>query len=317
MSQLHITPTTASRGSLELPSRGLKSLEFRSFVEERRIAREPVILAFLGQNTSLNNVLEYIDESPSSEQIYAGQIDGQLCLAFGEHTVKEVNTYCDEFVARTDVPVESIVADPHRFFVKKTPTWKRVFDVMVGATLFAFSLPFMALAVILIKMETRGPATFRQVRVGHGGKPFTIYKLRTMVVEADRQKESLLHLNEQTGSAFKIKHDPRVTRIGRLLRKTSIDELPQLVNVIRGEMSIVGPRPLPLNDWEPECGWYCKRNDVLPGITCTWQAGGRSNVTFDAWMGMDADYVDSISPWTDLKILVKTVPAVLFQRGAS
>jgi lipopolysaccharide/colanic/teichoic acid biosynthesis glycosyltransferase len=171
--------------------------------------------------------------------------------------------------------------------------------------------PLLLLIAVAVKLDSGRPIFFSQTRRGQGGKPFLIHKFRTMVVDAESQKQELLSRNEQDGPAFKIKEDPRMTRVGRWLRATSLDELPQLWNVVKGDMSLVGPRPLPVDESDACCGWHRRRFDVIPGITCTWQVKGRSKVTFSEWMRMDAAYVRSLSLWTDLKLLLLTVPAVL------
>ena len=152
-------------------------------------------------------------------------------------------------------------------------------------------------------------------RAGLGGRPFTILKFRTMTADAEVQKAALRPLSERDGPAFKLSRDPRVTAVGRILRQTSIDELPQLWNVLRGEMSLVGPRPLPLDESDECARWQRHRLDVTPGLTCIWQVHGRSTVTFDEWMRMDMQYIESRSFWQDVKILAMTVPAVLLKRG--
>jgi lipopolysaccharide/colanic/teichoic acid biosynthesis glycosyltransferase len=174
----------------------------------------------------------------------------------------------------------------------------------------------MLAAAIAIKLSSHGPILFAQRRAGLGGQPFTIYKFRTMVVDAEQRKASLKGLNEQDGPAFKMKHDPRITRIGRLLRTTSLDELPQLWNVLKGDMSLVGPRPLPCDESDAARLWHRQRLDVTPGLTCIWQIRGRNSVTFDQWMRMDMEYVRRRTLWHDLRLLLETIPAVLFSRGA-
>jgi lipopolysaccharide/colanic/teichoic acid biosynthesis glycosyltransferase len=201
-------------------------------------------------------------------------------------------------------------------FVQPLPLWKRLIDLLgasFGLVLFA---PLIAVLAVLIKLESRGPVFFRQWRTGHGGRPFVMYKLRSMRADAERQKAALAAYNEQDGPAFKIRSDPRVTRLGRLLRSTSLDELPQLWNVLRGEMSLVGPRPLPCDESDACARWQRRRLDVPPGLTCIWQVRGRSRVSFEEWMRMDLQYVDTHSIGQDLKLLLATVWAVLRRTGA-
>lgn len=202
------------------------------------------------------------------------------------------------------------------FFLKPMPTWKRTLDVLgagLGLVLLAPLLPIVALA---IKVSSRGPVFFTQRRSGWGGRPFQMWKFRTMVEEAEAKKDELRALNEQDGPAFKIKMDPRVTPIGRLLRKTSIDELPQLWNVLLGHMSLVGPRPLPCTESDGCEVWHRRRLDVVPGLTCIWQVKGRSSVTFAEWVRMDVEYIRRQSLGQDLKLICLTVPALLLRKGA-
>ena len=174
-----------------------------------------------------------------------------------------------------------------------------------------------------IKLDSKGPVFFVSERVGKGGRMFPFWKFRSMVQDADGMKDALRDLNETDGRLFKIKNDPRVTRFGRLIRKFSVDELPQLYNVLRGDMNLVGPRPLPVRDLEgiendPEARyWFELRSKVKPGITGLWQVMGRSDLAFKDMVSLDIDYVQNWSLWLDLQILVKTVPAVLKGRGAA
>lgn len=196
-------------------------------------------------------------------------------------------------------------------------TAMRVFDVVVSTAALVVTAPLMAAAAIAIRLESKGPTFFRQRRIGEGGMPFDIIKLRTMCDGADAMKDDLLALNESDGPLFKIKSDPRITRVGRFLRKFSIDELPQFWNVMRGEMSVVGPRPaLPseVAEWDEEVH---ERLRVLPGITGMWQVSGRADTSFDEYKRLDLYYVDNWSLLHDLKILLRTVAVVLRGRGAS
>ncbi len=193
---------------------------------------------------------------------------------------------------------------------------KRALDVVGALVGLVLSSPLLLLAAILIKLESRGPVMYKSIRIGRGAKPFVFFKLRSMVDGADRHRHTLSHLNETDGPVFKMSHDPRVTRVGRLLRVTSVDEIPQLWNVLRGEMSLVGPRP-PIAEevvqYEP---WQLRRLDVLPGISCLWQISGRSRIGFQEWMRLDLEYIKHRSFWLDAKILIRTIPAVLSREGA-
>jgi lipopolysaccharide/colanic/teichoic acid biosynthesis glycosyltransferase len=211
------------------------------------------------------------------------------------------------------LPAESI----HDFLVHPMPTWKRVFDLVCGTFIFACFLPVMAVIALIMKISEPGdPIFFSQDRAGLGGKPFKIHKFRTMIVGAEKKIAELRKLSEQDGPAFKLKNDPRITKLGRILRKTSLDELPQLWNVIKGDMSLVGPRPLPIEEAEKCLQWQRRRLDVTPGLTCIWQVKGRSTVTFAEWIRMDVEYIRRRTMFHDLSLLVMTVPAVLLRRGA-
>ncbi len=194
---------------------------------------------------------------------------------------------------------------------------KRIVDIGISATTLLVMSPVMLITALMIKLTSPGPVLFAQDRVGMNQRRFRLYKFRSMVVDADERKKELAHLNELDGPAFKMGNDPRITPIGRIIRKTSIDELPQLFNVLKGEMSLVGPRP-PLPDEVSKYQWLFRRRlSVKPGITCVWQVSGRSGTTFDEWMKMDKQYVENWSLLLDFKILLKTIPAVLLCRGAS
>lgn len=193
---------------------------------------------------------------------------------------------------------------------------KRLMDLALGSLLLLLGLPLMAVVALLIKLTSPGPVFYRQTRCGLFGRRFTLVKFRSMIHGAEDVLWEIRHLNEMSGPVFKMRNDPRVTPLGRFLRKSSIDELPQLWNVLRGEMSLVGPRaPLP-----EEVDYYTngqrRRLSVKPGITCLWQVSGRSEIDFDQWMDLDLRYIDNWSLFLDLKILLKTFPVVLFGRGA-
>jgi lipopolysaccharide/colanic/teichoic acid biosynthesis glycosyltransferase len=195
------------------------------------------------------------------------------------------------------------------------PLWKRGLDILAAGVSLVLLCPLFLFTAAAIKLSSRGPVFFTQLRSGRGGKPFLMYKFRSMTADAEARRQSLAALNEQDGPAFKIKADPRVTRLGRLLRATSIDELPQLWNVLRGQMSLVGPRPLPCAEAEAYPDWHRQRLDATPGLTCFWQVEGRSRVAYDVWTRMDVRYIRARSFWQDLKLIAKTVPAVILHRG--
>jgi lipopolysaccharide/colanic/teichoic acid biosynthesis glycosyltransferase len=193
---------------------------------------------------------------------------------------------------------------------------KRTIDVTVSILGLALLLPLLVLTVFALAVSSRGPILFRQQRVGRGGKTFTLYKFRSMYRDAHYVKPQLIDMNEVDGPVFKIREDPRITPVGRVLRRFSIDELPQLLNVIKGDMSLVGPRP-PLPE---ECQHYGElerqRLAVSPGITGIWQVSGRSLIDFDTWIRMDLEYIRTWSLRGDLRILLRTIPAVLSGKGA-
>jgi exopolysaccharide biosynthesis polyprenyl glycosylphosphotransferase len=201
-------------------------------------------------------------------------------------------------------------------------TWallaKRILDIVVSSVLLVLFAPLLAAVALLIKLDSDGPVMFRQERIGLNKRRFKIYKFRTMVANAEKMMAELEKMNEVSGPVFKIKNDPRRTRMGGFLRRTSIDELPQLINVLTGDMSLVGPRPLPVRDFEGfNEDWQRRRFSIRPGITCLWQVNGRSGISFEKWMELDLQYMDEWSFWLDLKILARTVPAVLRGSGAA
>ena len=195
-------------------------------------------------------------------------------------------------------------------------TAKRAFDVVAGSLSLILLLPLFPVVAVMILLDSPGPVFYRQTRVGKGGRQFKFFKFRSMCGDADRRLTEVEALNEQDGPVFKIKSDPRVTAVGRFLRRSSFDELPQILNVLRGEMSIVGPRPpLPaeVDRYQP---WHRRRLEVKPGITCLWQISGRSHIGFEEWMRLDMEYLKTRSFRTDLLIFLKTLPAVITRRGA-
>ena len=218
---------------------------------------------------------------------------------------------CFPFFADNDPILRMDWLSPHPM-----PLWKRMMDV-VGATVgLIIFLPIMLIAAGLICLSSRGPIIFRQRRAGLKGRAFTIYKFRTMAPNAERLRAGLTPLSEQDGPAFKMTNDPRVTLIGRFLRTTSLDELPQFWNILIGNMSLVGPRPLPLEEANACAPWHRRRLEVTPGLTGLWQVRGRSKVCFDEWMRMDMEYIRHRSLLRDLAILFLTIPAVILRRGA-
>ena len=226
-------------------------------------------------------------------------------------TLRIARSYVDDLHG---VPIVTIQSGPQDGWQLLS---KRLIDIMASTVLLVLLAPLFIAVVLLIKWDSPGPVFFGQERVGFNKRRFRMLKFRTMIEGSDQQQCVLEHLNEAEGPVFKIKNDPRITRIGAFLRRVSIDELPQLVNVLKGEMSLVGPRPLPVRDVERiDIQWHKRRFSIKPGITCLWQVNGRSNIGFNEWVRMDLDYIDKWSLGLDLLILVKTIPAVLRGPGA-
>jgi lipopolysaccharide/colanic/teichoic acid biosynthesis glycosyltransferase len=200
-------------------------------------------------------------------------------------------------------------------YAKALPLWKRCLDVLGALAGLVLLSPLLLLTALAIKLTSRGPIFFSQLRSGLGGKPFTLHKFRTMCTDAEAQKAALMTMNEQDGPAFKMKNDPRITPLGRFLRKSCIDELPQLVNVLKGDMTLVGPRPLPCDEADRCQAWEKRRLTVTPGLTCSWQAGAR-RVTFAEWMRMDLRYIRQRTLANDCRLLWKTFLKVIRNRAS-
>ncbi len=207
-------------------------------------------------------------------------------------------------------PLETLI------LMRPVPLWKRAMDLVGAAVALMVFLPIMLVAAVAVKLTSKGPVIFTQRRAGLGGRPFTIYKFRSMRAGAEEERADLTPDSHLAGPAFKMDSDPRCTAVGRLMRRWSVDELPQLWNVLRGDMSLVGPRPLPCQESHDMSFWHRRRLLVTPGMTCIWQISGRSLVGFDDWIRMDIQYADNRSLWLDLRILAMTVPAVLSRIGA-
>jgi len=201
-------------------------------------------------------------------------------------------------------------------FEIRTPFWKRSLDVLGSSVALAALLPLFGLIAIAIRLDSPGPVIFRQQRAGRSGRPFAFLKFRSMSANAEALRPALAALNEQEGPIFKIRDDPRITRVGRLLRRWSIDELPQLWNVLVGDISLVGPRSATLDEVGKYERWQRRRLSVTGGITCTWQVSGRSEIPFREWMRLDMRYLATRSVWRDLSLLARTLPAVVSGRGA-
>lgn len=225
--------------------------------------------------------------------------------------LKIASAGAEEFNGTAHITAHFLPVDSWPLFIK------RILDVSVSLALLIVLAPALAGVALLVKLTSKGPVLFKQERIGRNKRRFLIYKFRTMVPNAEKVLPQVESLNEARGPVFKIKKDPRITSIGRILRRTSLDELPQLVNVLRGDMSLVGPRPLPVRDYEGfNEDWQRRRFSVRPGITCLWQVNGRSNIAFEHWMKLDLQYLDEWSIWLDMKILAQTIPAVMKGSGA-
>ena len=193
---------------------------------------------------------------------------------------------------------------------------KRGIDVIVAGVGLILLSPIITIVACAIKLTSKGPIFFLQKRVGKNGELFNMYKFRSMVVNAEELKEKLKHKNEMSGPMFKMKDDPRVTKVGKFIRKTSLDELPQLWNVLKGDMSLVGPRPSLPKEVEQFDSWMFKRLTVRPGLTCYWQVSGRNNIDFEDWMKLDVKYVEERNLWIDIKLIFKTVGLLFGDKNA-
>jgi len=250
----------------------------------------------------LFNVLNRCKSTTAAVKVVASQYDVILNSFFAE---------------RYDgVPLVTVKERAHRSLYSIE---KRVVDILIASIVLILLIPLFLLIAILIKFSSPGPVLFRQTRIGKDGKPFTFYKFRSMKVGSDdtihREYLRKLMKNEITDRVKKITNDPRVTRIGRFIRRTSIDELPQLINVLKGEMSLVGPRPCLPYEWEMYEPWHRSRLNVIPGCTGVWQVSGRSNVSFNDMVLMDLYYIDNASLWLDMQLILKTIPILLLRKG--
>ena len=194
---------------------------------------------------------------------------------------------------------------------------KRAIDIIGAGSGLLLLSPVIAIVACAVKFTSKGPVFFSQKRVGKNGELFDMYKFRSMVVNAEELKEKLAHQNEMSGPMFKMKDDPRVTKVGKFIRKTSLDELPQLWNVLKGEMSLVGPRPSLHKEVVQFEKWMYRRLSVKPGLTCYWQVSGRNNIDFEDWMKLDIKYVDERNIWIDIKLIFKTVLVLFGDKNAS
>jgi exopolysaccharide biosynthesis polyprenyl glycosylphosphotransferase len=266
-------------------------------------------------------VIDEVLLAPSGRRLYDLQALEPVFLALEEQGI--VTRLVVNFLPRSQsglsfdelggLPLLTFSTAPHDELVLFV---RRSIELVLASALLVILSPLLLLIAVLIKLDSPGPVLFRQLRCGLHGRPFTFLKFRSMRVDAEALKKQLAPYNEMDGPAFKMTNDPRVTPLGRFLRRTSLDELPQLWNIIRGDMSIVGPRPAVLEEVRQYEPWQRRRLSMKPGLTCLWQVNGRNELTFDEWMRLDLEYIDNWSLWLDVKIAFKTIPAVLLGRGA-
>lgn len=310
-------PDETGRIRDELKERRVEGMEVLSELDLNRISVDDLVRVLHEQ--SVNGVIL------SARHTYFEQVE--LAIRACELEGVEAWLVADFFktqISRTSF--DDLYGQPVMVF-RSTPdmSWQSVLKQMIdllGATvlliLFCIVIPVIPLAALLIRLTSPGPILFRQQRSGLNGRPFTIYKFRTMTTDAEQRQHELAAMNEMEGPVFKMTEDPRITRVGKVLRKFSIDEFPQLINVLRGEMSLVGPRPLPVDEVKRFNDLaHRRRLSVKPGLTCLWQISGRNNVKdFKDWVRLDLEYIDNWSLWLDLKILWRTLPVVLAGTGA-
>ncbi|HVE86493.1 MAG TPA: sugar transferase [Myxococcales bacterium] len=279
---------------------------------------------FLGCSDELDSILKTVSVS---EVYVAGNVTRQ-----GE-AMQSVVQVCERYGVPFALPAHTLRFDRARpieqgnadgyvhylsYDAKLTQrALKRLFDIASSAAALWMLLPLFAVVAAVIKLTSKGPIFFKQQRVGLNGRPFHMLKFRSMVVNAEELKAKLAAQNEQTGPVFKMKNDPRITGIGKFIRKFSIDELPQLINILRGDMSVVGPRPPVPSEVAKYEAWQRRRLSVRPGLTCIWQVSGRNSISFDQWMYLDMQYIDHWSFGSDLQLIFRTFPVVLTGRGAS
>jgi exopolysaccharide biosynthesis polyprenyl glycosylphosphotransferase len=298
--------------------------QFTGFILENGQQPESLSRPSLGRLGQLgeilqNNVLDEVIFAVSRDHLDVLQPAVRLCEEQGVEVKISLNFF-QAAIGR--MSMEEVSGLPALAF-STTPAdevalvLKRAFDILSSAIALVLLAPALAAMAVAVKLDSPGPVFFRQRRVGLHGRGFVFYKFRSMCVDAEARLESLREFNEVTGPVFKMRQDPRVTKVGRFLRRTSLDEVPQFWNVLKGEMSIVGPRPPTPDEVRKYKPWQRRRLSMKPGITCTWQVSGRSDIDFDRWMKLDLAYIDNWSLTLDLKILLKTIPAVLGGRGAS
>jgi exopolysaccharide biosynthesis polyprenyl glycosylphosphotransferase len=278
-------------------------------------------------------VLGSLDEA---EYVFSNHVIDEVMIAIPEKSLSELETFlllCEELGITARLACDFLPRGSARLYLEElenTPLLtfattpnnpsllviKRIADVVLSLFLLVLTSPLFLIVPLLIKLTSKGPVLHRQVRCGLNGRKFDFSKFRSMVEGAEELRKEIEHLNEAKEPVFKISSDPRVTGLGKILRRTSIDELPQLINVLKGEMSLVGPRPPLPQEVERYQPWQRRRLSMKPGLTCLWQVSGRSELGFDEWVALDLHYIDHWSPWLDFQILFRTVPAVLLGKGA-
>lgn len=309
------------KGKSELGYKVLGYLDSAPLYSHRKIAG----MSWLGKFEDLPRIIntEVVDEVAIALPIKSQYAQIKTAIAQLEEQGIVVHLLSDFFphhLARIQpqdfqgLPLLSLQSAPA--FCWRTEV-KRLIDILISATFLLISAPLFALIAVLIKLDSKGPIFFVQERMGYNKRRFYMIKFRTMCTDAEARLKEIEHLNEKEGPIFKISHDPRITRVGKFLRKFSLDELPQLFNVLLGDMSLVGPRPLSIRDaLNVEESWQKRRFSVKPGMTCLWQISGRSNLSFEEWVELDLEYIDTWSLQLDWWILMRTVPAVISARGA-
>jgi exopolysaccharide biosynthesis polyprenyl glycosylphosphotransferase len=276
---------------------------FPQFLRNSVVDEVLMALPFRSMHAEASQIAALCEEQGITVRMLTNVFDSKIARS----SVKELEGDGDPLITHSTGSVEewAIVA-------------KRILDFTISSIVITLLSPVLLVVSILIKLASPGPVLFIQKRLGLNKRHFNVYKFRTMVVDAEERMPEIKHLNEVTGPVFKIKNDPRITSLGRFLRRTSIDELPQLFNVLTGDMSLVGPRPLPLRDYEGfNKDWHRRRFSVKPGITCLWQVQGRSSIPFEKWMELDLQYIDKWSLQLDFEILLRTIRAVVMGSGAA
>ncbi len=320
----HLGLTTYEQLATAHPDHRCHVVGFLS-LENQPIALGPEVPAVLGRSDVL---LEILSTHPVSEVYVCGRLT--------EHgnEMQEVVSACERVGMPFALPLHALhyerahllssVPSRDGFLHYMSTEWKplqyafkRLFDIIASATALLVLSPLLLGVAFAIKFSSKGPVLFKQPRVGLHGSSFALLKFRSMVTNAEALKDKLMGQNEQTGPVFKMQNDPRITPIGRFIRKYSIDELPQLINILRGDMTIVGPRPAVHREVAQYKAWQRRRLSVRPGLTCYWQVGGRNSIGFEDWMRLDLRYVDNWNFAVDMQLILQTFPAVLAGRGAS